>query len=51
MSSVGPSIAIVTKRGREEVERIIEPLGLKIAIETKVDNEGLKIETRQNGPH
>lgn len=51
MSSVGPSIAIVTKQGREEVERIIEPLGLKIAIETKVDNEGLKIETRQNGPH
>jgi predicted sugar kinase len=43
MSSVGPSIAIVTEKGREEVERLIETLGLKIAIETKADNEGLKI--------
>ena len=43
MSSVGPSIAIVTNRSREDVARLIEPLGLKIAIETKVDNEGLKI--------
>jgi beta-RFAP synthase len=43
MSSVGPSIAIVTERTREEIERLIEPLGLTIAIETKVDNEGLKI--------
>ena len=44
MSSVGPSIAIVTDRDRDEVAGLIEPLGLKIAIETKVDNEGLKIE-------
>ncbi|VVB72825.1 Beta-ribofuranosylaminobenzene 5'-phosphate synthase [uncultured archaeon] len=43
MSSVGPSIAIVTDKSREEVERVIESLGLEIAIETKVDNEGLKI--------
>jgi len=43
MSSVGPSIAIVTDWGREEVEEVIEPLGLDIAIETKVDNEGLKV--------
>jgi len=42
MSSVGPSIAIVTDRSREEVAGLIEPLGLEIAIETKVDNEGLK---------
>jgi beta-ribofuranosylaminobenzene 5'-phosphate synthase len=42
MSSVGPSIAIVTDRSREEVAGMIEPLGLEIAIETKVDNEGLK---------
>src|SRR5512136_91338 len=41
MSSVGPSIAIVTDRSREEVAGLIEPLGLEIAIETKVDNEGL----------
>ncbi len=45
MSSVGPSIAIVTGRDREEIEKIIEPLGLKVAIETKVDNDGLKITT------
>jgi beta-RFAP synthase len=44
MSSVGPSIAIVTDRSREEVAGLIKPLGLEIAIETKVDNEGLKIE-------
>jgi shikimate kinase len=43
MSSVGPSIAIVTDRTREEVASLIEPLGLKIAIETRVDNTGLKI--------
>ncbi len=43
MSSVGPSIAIVTGRNREEIEKLIAPLGLEIAIETKVDNEGLKI--------
>jgi len=41
---VGPSIAIVTDRSRDEVASLIEPLGLNIAIETKVDNEGLKIE-------
>jgi len=43
MSSVGPSIAIVTDRSREDVAGLIEPLGLKIAIETRVDNTGLKI--------
>ena len=43
MSSVGPSIAIVTERSRDEVTKIIEPLGLEIAVETKVDNIGLKV--------
>ena len=43
MSSVGPSIAIVTERTRKEIMKLIEPLGLTVAIETKVDNEGLKI--------
>ncbi len=43
MSSVGPSIAVVTDRNDEEIARLIEPMGLKIAIATKVDNEGLKI--------
>jgi beta-ribofuranosylaminobenzene 5'-phosphate synthase len=35
MSSVGPSIAIVADRSREEIAGLIEPLGLEIAIETK----------------
>ncbi|MGV8089115.1 MAG: GHMP kinase, partial [Methanothrix sp.] len=43
MSSVGPSIAIVTERNRDEVAKIIEPVGLEIAVETKVDNIGLTI--------
>ena len=42
MSSVGPSMVIVTDRSREEVAKVIEPLGLEIAIETEVDNEGMK---------
>ena len=43
MSSVGPSIAIVTERSRDEVAKTIEPLGLEIAVETRVDNTGLKV--------
>jgi beta-ribofuranosylaminobenzene 5'-phosphate synthase len=43
MSSVGPSIAVVTDKSRDEVEGIIKPMGLEIAIATKVDNQGLKI--------
>lgn len=43
MSSVGPSIAVVTDRTREEVEKMIEPLGLEISIATGVDNEGVKV--------
>jgi beta-ribofuranosylaminobenzene 5'-phosphate synthase len=41
MSSVGPSIAVVTDMKRASLEEIINPLGLKIAIMTKVDNKGL----------
>jgi hypothetical protein len=37
MSLVGPSIAIVTDRSAAEVAGLIEPLGLEIAIETKVE--------------
>ena len=44
MSSVGPSIAIVTDRSREEVAERLKKMGLEIAIETKVDNEGLRVE-------
>jgi beta-RFAP synthase len=43
MSSVGPSIAVITSLDRKALEKVINPLGLTIAIETKVDNEGLKI--------
>ncbi len=44
MSSVGPSIAIVTEKSREEVADLLEKMGLEIAIETKVDNQGLRLE-------
>ena len=43
MSSVGPSIAVVTALDKKAMEKILKPLGLIIAIVTKVDNEGLKI--------
>lgn len=43
MSSVGPSIAIITGRGKKDVQKILKPLGLEIAIETKTDNAGMKI--------
>ena len=43
MSSVGPSIAVVTEKDREAMENLIKPLGLKIAIATKVDNRGLVV--------
>jgi beta-ribofuranosylaminobenzene 5'-phosphate synthase len=43
MSSVGPSIAVVTALDKKAMEKILKPLGLSIAIATKVDNEGLKI--------
>jgi beta-ribofuranosylaminobenzene 5'-phosphate synthase len=42
-SSVGPSIAVVTGLDKNALEKILKPLGLQIAITTKVDNEGLKI--------
>lgn len=43
MSSVGPSIAIVTQKEKKTLEKILKPLGLTIAITTKVDNKGLHI--------
>ncbi|WP_317296805.1 hypothetical protein [Methanoculleus nereidis] len=43
MSSVGPSIAVITGRPEEEVTAILEKAGLRVAIATEVDNEGLKI--------
>ncbi|MDN7025803.1 GHMP kinase [Methanoculleus sp. FWC-SCC1] len=43
MSSVGPSIAVITDRDEEDVAAILSSLGLTIAIATEVDNEGLAI--------
>ena len=43
MSSVGPSIAIVTEKDRRAIQKILKPIGLEIAIATKVDNEGLTV--------
>lgn len=43
MSSVGPSIAVVTALDRAAMEKLVQPLGLKIAIGTKVDNAGLVV--------
>jgi beta-RFAP synthase len=42
MSSVGPAIALITKRKKEDVQRILAPLGLEIAVATRVDNTGLR---------
>ncbi len=44
MSSVGPSIAVVTNRDRKSLEKILKPLELSVAISTKVDNKGLTIQ-------
>ncbi|WOF16594.1 GHMP kinase [Methanoplanus sp. FWC-SCC4] len=43
MSSVGPSIAIITSKNSEDVEKIVSGAGLKIALKTKIDNTGVRI--------
>ncbi|MDD4255923.1 MAG: GHMP kinase [Methanofollis sp.] len=43
MSSVGPSIAVVTGKPEEEMKAIADSLGLSVALSTAVDNEGLKV--------
>ncbi|MDO5843997.1 MAG: GHMP kinase [Methanocorpusculum sp.] len=43
MSSVGPSICIVTEKSKREIQPILSQLGLTINESTKVDNEGIKI--------
>jgi len=43
MSSVGPSIAVVTSLDRKSLERLLKPIGLTVAISTKVDNRGMTI--------
>jgi len=47
MSSVGPSIAIITGKPAPDVKAIIRDLGLGIAVTSAVDNEGLKITVRE----
>ncbi|HJJ42427.1 MAG TPA: GHMP kinase [Methanocorpusculum sp.] len=41
MSSVGPSICVVTEKSRDEIEAMTKDLDLKISESTKVDNEGI----------
>ncbi len=43
MSSVGPSIAIITEKDRAFVEEIVKKIGLSITVESKIDNKGLMI--------
>lgn len=44
MSSVGPSIAVITRRPRAELETVCASVGLEIAIETEVDNTGVLVD-------
>ncbi|MDR3102181.1 MAG: GHMP kinase [Methanocalculaceae archaeon] len=43
MSSVGPSVCIVTEKSAAEVQLILDPLSLEIAVATKVDNKGVVV--------
>ena len=47
MSSVGPTIAVITDKDRKAVEKTISPLDLSIAVETKIDNRGMVIGKRK----
>jgi len=47
MSSVGPTIAVITEKDRRTVEKAISPLGLKVAVGTKIDNRGMVIGRRK----
>ena len=41
MSSVGPSIAIITEKTAEDISGLLKEMDLKIAISTSVDNTGI----------
>ncbi len=43
MSPVGPTIAVITGRDRRAVKRQIRPLGLSVALETKIDDRGMVV--------
>ncbi len=47
MSSVGPTIAVITDKSKKDLEKAIAELGLKVAVETKVDNKGMRIEEKK----
>jgi beta-ribofuranosylaminobenzene 5'-phosphate synthase len=44
MSSVGPSIAIITAQPADKVKHILAPMDLTIAISTLIDNNGIVFE-------
>jgi hypothetical protein len=43
MSSVGPSIAVVTDVDPRAMKKLLKPMGLSIAFSSKVDNHGLVV--------
>lgn len=43
MSSVGPSVCVITKKGEDEMKQIADSIGLEIAVSTGTDNTGLII--------
>lgn len=43
MSSVGPSICVVTEKTESEMQLILDPLGLEISVSTKADNIGIRL--------
>jgi beta-RFAP synthase len=47
MSSVGPTIAVITDQSRKDLEKAIAELGLKVALETQIDNTGMRIEEKK----
>jgi hypothetical protein len=38
MSSVGPTLPVITDKEIKAVEKAIRPFGLSFAVETKIDN-------------
>jgi len=43
LSSVGPSVAVVTRKSKEEIQILISKFGVEIAHSTKVANSGFQI--------
>ncbi len=46
MSSVGPSICVITEKTEQEMKLILDVIGLEISVTTKVDNTGIRITTK-----